>query len=57
MVGLAFVFSIWGFIQSEKQVLMRSFERNIGADLQVRGAFLMTKTWPSRWRLSPESKT
>src|SRR6185295_4797787 len=43
MVGLAFVFSIWGFIQSEKQVLMRSFERNIGADLQVWGASLMTE--------------
>ena len=43
MVGLAFVFSTWGFIQSEKEVLMRSFERNIGSDLQVSGSFLMTE--------------
>lgn len=43
MVGLAFVFSIWGFIQSEKEVLASSYERTVNGDLQVFGAALMTQ--------------
>lgn len=43
MVGVAFVFSIWGFIQSEKEVLAESYERTVTGDLQVFGAALMTQ--------------
>lgn len=43
MVGLAFVFSIWGFIQSEKEVLAASYERTVSGDLQVFGSALMTR--------------
>lgn len=38
MVGLAFVFSTWGFMRSEKEVLSRSFERIINSDMQAWGA-------------------
>jgi putative ABC transport system permease protein len=43
MVGLAFVFAIWGFIQSEKEVLAGSYERSVSGDLQVFGAALLTE--------------
>jgi putative ABC transport system permease protein len=43
MVGIAFVFSIWGFIQSEKEVLAGSYDRTVSGDLQVFGAALMTQ--------------
>jgi putative ABC transport system permease protein len=43
MVGLAFVFSIWSFIQSEKVVLLNSFERRVDGDLQAWSASAMTE--------------
>jgi putative ABC transport system permease protein len=43
MVVVAFVFSIWGFIQSEKEVLSSSYERTVSGDLQVFGAALMSE--------------
>lgn len=43
MVGLAFVFSIWGFIQSEKEVLASSYARTVSGDVQVFGDAMMTR--------------
>jgi|GEM_PF-300749 len=43
MVGIAFVLSLWGFIQSEKAVLAESYERTVGGDVQVFGSVLMTQ--------------
>jgi putative ABC transport system permease protein len=43
MIGLAFVFAIWGFIQSEKEVLSSSYSRSVSGDLQVFGAALLTE--------------
>ncbi|HJQ23613.1 MAG TPA: FtsX-like permease family protein [Blastocatellia bacterium] len=43
MVGLAFVFSLWAFIQSEKAVLLNSFERRVDGDLQAWSTSAMTE--------------
>lgn len=43
MVGVAFVFSIWAFIHSEKEVLSGSYERSVSGDLQVFSTALMNE--------------
>lgn len=48
MVGLAFVFSIWAFIQGQKEVFMQSVERHINSDLLVWGASSLTDDLATR---------
>ena len=57
MVGLAFVFSMWAFIQSEKEVLLNSFERGISADMNVWGASWMTEDLAARIAAIPGIKS
>jgi putative ABC transport system permease protein len=48
MAGLAFTFSTWGLIQSEKELVTRSFEREWNHDLQVWSPASMTEDFAAK---------
>jgi putative ABC transport system permease protein len=48
MTGVAFVFSMFAFIQSQKTAIVGSFERSVNCDLQIFGGSSMSEELASR---------